>query len=94
MLLLVASGNAHKVAEIAELLRGSGWQVLSLRDFPDLQLPPEDAPPIRKLISQLPPKTTAKHAAAAASGTHRRLRRGTAAKSAASTKLPSTKPKR
>ncbi len=44
MQLLVASGNAHKVAEIAELLQGSGWQVLSLQDFPDLQLPPEDAP--------------------------------------------------
>lgn len=44
MQLLVASGNAHKVAEIAELLQGSGWQVCSLRDFPDLQLPPEDAP--------------------------------------------------
>lgn len=43
MKLLVASGNAHKVAEIKELLRNTGWEVLSLKDFPDLQLPEETA---------------------------------------------------
>lgn len=44
MQLLVASGNEHKVAEIKELLRGSGWEVLSLKDFPQLQMPEETAP--------------------------------------------------
>lgn len=44
MQLLVASGNTHKVAEIRELLKGAGWEVLSLRDFPDLEMPEETAP--------------------------------------------------
>ncbi len=44
MQLLVASGNEHKVAEIRELLRGSVWEVASLRDFPQLQMPEETAP--------------------------------------------------
>ena len=44
MQLLVASGNEHKVAEIRELLQDSGWEVLSLKDFPGLQLPEETAP--------------------------------------------------
>lgn len=43
MRLLIASGNEHKVAEISRLLAGTGWEVVSLRDFPDLELPPEDA---------------------------------------------------
>jgi ribonuclease PH/non-canonical purine NTP pyrophosphatase (RdgB/HAM1 family) len=42
--LLVASGNEHKVAEIRELLRGSGWEVLSLHDVPKFAMSPEDAP--------------------------------------------------
>lgn len=44
MQLLVASGNAHKLAEIKELLRGSDWEVLSQRDFPQLEMPEETAP--------------------------------------------------
>jgi len=44
MQLLVASGNTHKVAEIRELLKGSGWAVLSLTDFPEMEMPEETAP--------------------------------------------------
>ncbi len=44
MKLLIASGNKHKVAEIKELLAGSSWQVCSLADYPQVELPPEDAP--------------------------------------------------
>lgn len=44
MKLLIASGNRHKVAEIAKLLQGTSWEVCSLADFPDVELPPEDAP--------------------------------------------------
>lgn len=43
MKLLIASGNRHKVAEIAELLKDTAWQVVSLADFSDIVLPPEDA---------------------------------------------------
>lgn len=43
MQLLIASGNRHKVAEIAEMLKDTPWQVVSLADFPELELPPEDA---------------------------------------------------
>ena len=44
MKLLIASGNRHKVTEIAKLLQGTTWEVCSLADFPDVELPPEDAP--------------------------------------------------
>ncbi len=44
MKLLIASGNRHKVAEIAKLLQRTSWEVCSLSDFPDVELPPEDAP--------------------------------------------------
>ncbi len=43
MELLLATGNQNKVKELQQLLAGSSWQVLSLRDFPDLVMPPEDA---------------------------------------------------
>lgn len=43
MKLLVASGNKHKVAEIAVLLGGTAWEVCSLAEYPELELPPEDA---------------------------------------------------
>lgn len=43
MQLLIASGNRHKVAEIAELLKDTPWQVVSLAEFADVELPPEDA---------------------------------------------------
>lgn len=43
MKLLIASGNRHKVAEISELLSDTPWQVVSLADFPQIELPPEDA---------------------------------------------------
>lgn len=39
--LLIASENKNKVRELQELLAGEGWQILSLSDFPDLELPPE-----------------------------------------------------
>lgn len=42
--LLVASGNEHKVAEIRELLQGSGWEVFSLHDVPEFEMSPEDSP--------------------------------------------------
>lgn len=44
MKLLIASGNRHKVAEIAKLLEGSAWEVCSLAEYPEVELPPEDAP--------------------------------------------------
>lgn len=40
-LLLVATSNAHKTAEIAAML-GPAWQVLDLRDYPALVSPEED----------------------------------------------------
>ena len=43
MKLLVASGNKHKVAEIAVLLQDTAWEVCSLADYPELELPPVDA---------------------------------------------------
>ena len=43
MKLLIASGNRHKVAEIAELLQGTAWEVVCLADYPEVELPPEDA---------------------------------------------------
>ncbi len=43
MKLLIASGNKHKVAEIAELLKNTAWEVVSLADYPQVELPPEDA---------------------------------------------------
>ena len=43
MELLLATGNQNKVKELQQLLAGSSWRVLSLRDFPDLVMPPEDA---------------------------------------------------
>lgn len=43
MKLLIASGNRHKVAEISELLSDTPWQVVSLADFSNIELPPEDA---------------------------------------------------
>lgn len=38
--LLLATENLHKVREFQQLL--SDWQIYSLKDFPQLQLPPED----------------------------------------------------
>lgn len=43
MKLLVASGNKHKVAEIGVLLQDTAWEVCSLAEYPELELPPEDA---------------------------------------------------
>ncbi len=42
--LLVASSNKGKLREISEMLAASDWEIKSLADFPDLELPPEDAP--------------------------------------------------
>jgi XTP/dITP diphosphohydrolase len=40
-LLLVATSNAHKTAEIAAMI-GAAWQVVDLRDYPALVSPEED----------------------------------------------------
>lgn len=43
--LLLATGNAHKVAEIQAIFTACGlreWQLLTLADFPGYQPPPED----------------------------------------------------
>ncbi len=40
--LLLATGNEHKLSELASMLEGTPWQLFSLRDFPNLVLPPED----------------------------------------------------
>lgn len=40
--LVLATANDHKVRELKQLLDGKGWEILSLRDFPDVVLPPED----------------------------------------------------
>ena len=41
MKLILATENQHKVAELEKLLMGTSWEVLSLKDFPGLCLPPE-----------------------------------------------------
>jgi XTP/dITP diphosphohydrolase len=42
MKLVIATANAHKLHEIAEMLREvPGVELLSLRDFPTIELPPE-----------------------------------------------------
>lgn len=49
MLLLIATGNAHKLQEINDLLRDvPDLQILSLRDFPDIQMPPETGATMRE----------------------------------------------
>lgn len=40
--LLLATANSHKVRELAEMLQNTDWEVLSLADFPDITIPPED----------------------------------------------------
>ena len=40
--LLLASGNKNKIAELNTLLEGEDWQILSLDDFPEFEMPPED----------------------------------------------------
>lgn len=44
MELLIATGNKNKVRELQEMLDSKKWQVKSLRDFPNVVIPPEDAP--------------------------------------------------
>lgn len=39
--LLIGTGNAHKVSEIAELLKGLPWQVKSLKEFEPVPEPEE-----------------------------------------------------
>ena len=39
--LLIGSGNLNKARELATLLEGLPWKVLSLRDFPDVEAPEE-----------------------------------------------------
>lgn len=39
--LLIGSGNLNKARELAMLLDGLPWKVLSLRDFPDVEAPAE-----------------------------------------------------
>lgn len=40
--LVLATANDHKVRELKQLLEGKDWEILSLRDFPGVILPPED----------------------------------------------------
>lgn len=40
--IVLASGNKGKVTEIRELLEGLDFSLLTLEDFPDLVMPPED----------------------------------------------------
>lgn len=42
MKLVLATENKHKVEELEKLLQGTDWQVLSLKDFPGIVLPPEN----------------------------------------------------
>lgn len=43
--LLIATANTHKLREITELLRDlPGLELVSLRDYPNLEMPPEDGP--------------------------------------------------
>ena len=42
MKLLLASGNAHKAEEIRAILAGTGIEIITLLDRPDLPEPPED----------------------------------------------------
>lgn len=41
MKLLLATANAHKIREIEDLLAASEIQLVSLRDFPDIEMPEE-----------------------------------------------------
>lgn len=42
--LLIATGNKNKVRELQEMLDSAKWQVKSLKDFPQVVMPPEDKP--------------------------------------------------
>lgn len=42
--LLIATGNKNKVRELQEMLDPAKWQVKSLKDFPQVVMPPEDKP--------------------------------------------------
>ena len=48
MKILLATGNGNKVKELQKMLdeqpQSKGWVVKSLRDFPDIVIPAEDAP--------------------------------------------------
>ncbi len=48
MELVIASTNMHKVRELRALLRPLGWDVLSLRDFPDYIAPEETGTTFRE----------------------------------------------
>lgn len=41
--LLIGSGNRDKARELETLLAGTGWEVKSLKDFPEVDEPEEDA---------------------------------------------------
>lgn len=44
MELLIATGNKNKVRELQEMLDPGKWQVKSLKDYPQVVIPPEDKP--------------------------------------------------
>lgn len=44
MELLIATGNKNKVRELQEMLDADKWQVKSLKDYPQVVIPEEDAP--------------------------------------------------
>ena len=48
MLLLLATANVHKVRELQSLLADvPGLQLVSLRDYPEIEMPPEDGSTMR-----------------------------------------------
>ena len=47
--LLIGSANLKKAHELAVLLEGLPWKVLSLRDFPDIPAPEETGATLRKM---------------------------------------------
>ena len=49
MRLLIATGNRHKLEEIGDLLRAiPDLEIVSLRDFPDIEMPPETGATMRE----------------------------------------------
>jgi len=69
--LVLATANDHKVEELRQLLADKGWMILSLRDFPDVVLPPEEGDTFEEnaiIKAQAVQKATGKMAMADDSG--------------------------
>ncbi|MBI5588666.1 MAG: non-canonical purine NTP pyrophosphatase, partial [Deltaproteobacteria bacterium] len=46
--ILLATANKGKIAEIKHILEGLGLEILTLDDYPELKLPPEDGSTFRE----------------------------------------------